>query len=63
MNSVGNFMFDFYIHGSAYRDSILISSNKMQQYAGIYLPQIYSTSFGCPLHPSWNCDCSLWYRS
>ena len=27
---------------------ILIRSNKMQQYAGIYLLQIYSTCFGCP---------------
>ena len=24
----------------------------MQQYAGIYLLQNYSTCFGCPLHPS-----------
>ena len=24
----------------------------MQQYAGIYLLQIYSTCFGCPSHPS-----------
>jgi len=24
----------------------------MQQYAVIYLLQIYSTSFGCPSHPS-----------
>ena len=31
---------------------ILISSNKMQQYAGIYLLQNHSTRFGCPLHPS-----------
>ena len=31
---------------------ILIRSNKMQQYAGIYLLQIYSTCFGCPSHPS-----------
>jgi len=29
----------FYIHGSVYRNSILIRSNKMQQYAGIYLLQ------------------------
>ena len=32
--------------------SILIRSNKMQQYAGIYLLQNYSTCFGCPSHPS-----------
>jgi len=30
----------FYIHGSVHRDSILIRSNKMQQYAGIYFLQI-----------------------
>jgi len=35
---------DFYIHGSVYRNSILIRSNKMQQYAGIYLLQNFSTS-------------------
>ena len=29
----------FYIHGSVYRNPILIRSNKMQQYAGIYLLQ------------------------
>jgi len=42
----------FYVHGSVLRGSILIRSNKMQQYAGIYLLQIYSTFFGCPSHPS-----------
>ena len=31
---------------------ILIRSNKVQQYAGIYLLQNYSTCFGCPSHPS-----------
>jgi len=31
---------------------ILIRSNKMQHYAGIYLLQNYSTCFGCPSHPS-----------
>ena len=31
---------------------ILIRSNKMQQYAGIYLLQVYSTCFGRPSHPS-----------
>ena len=36
-----------------YEDNyILIRSNKMQQYAGIYLLQNYSTCLGCPLHPS-----------
>ena len=33
-------------------DIILIRSNEMQQYAGIYLPQNYSTCFGCLSHPS-----------
>ena len=42
----------FYIHGSVHRDSILIRSNKMQQYAGVYLLQNYSTCFGCISHPS-----------
>ena len=41
-----------YIHGSAHRDSILIRSNMMQQYAGVYLLQNYSTCFGCLSHPS-----------
>ena len=31
----------FYIHGSVHRDSVLIRSNKMQQYAGVYLLQVY----------------------
>ena len=42
----------FYIHGSVHRDSILIRSNEMQQYAGVYLLQNYSTCFGCRSHPS-----------
>ena len=37
---------------STWRRFVLIRSNKMQQYAGIYLLQNYSTSFGCPSHPS-----------
>ena len=41
-----------YIHGSVHRNSILIRSNKMQQYSGIYLLQNHSTCFGCPSHPS-----------
>jgi len=32
--------------------SILIRSNEMQQYAGVYLRQNYSTCFGCLSHPS-----------
>ena len=39
-----------YIHGSVHRNSILIRSIKMQQYAGIYLLQNYSTCFGCLSH-------------
>jgi len=35
-------MVTFYIHGSVHRDSVLIRSNKMQQYVGIYLLKIYS---------------------
>jgi len=31
---------------------ILTRSNKMQQYAGIYLLQNHSKYFGCPSHPS-----------
>jgi hypothetical protein len=33
-------------------DHILIKSNKMQQYAGIYLLHNLSACFGCPSHPS-----------
>ena len=44
--------FFFYIHGSVHRNSILIRSNKMQQYAVIYVLQNHSTCFGCPSHPS-----------
>ena len=40
----------FYIHGSVHRNSILIGSNKMQQYVGIYLLPNHSTCFGCPSH-------------
>ena len=31
---------------------IWIRSNRMQQYAGVYVLQNYSTCFGCPSHPS-----------
>ena len=44
--------YKFYIHGSVHRDSILIRSNKMQQYVGIYLLQNHSRWFGCPSHPT-----------
>ena len=43
---------EFYIHGSVHRDSILIRSNEMQQNAGVYLLQNYSTCLGCLSHPS-----------
>ena len=42
----------FYIHGTVHRDSILIRSNEMQQYVGVYLLQNYYTCFGCLSHPS-----------
>ena len=42
----------FYIHGSVHRDSVLIRSDKMQQHAGIYILQVYSTCFGRPPRPS-----------
>ena len=42
----------FYIHSSVHREFILIRSNEMQQYAGVYLLQNYSTSFGCLSHSS-----------
>ena len=45
-------MREFYIHGSVHRDSILIRSNEMQQCAGVYLLQNYSTCFGCLSHIS-----------
>ena len=34
--------YEFSIHGSVHHTSILIRSNKMQQYAGIYLLQNHS---------------------
>ena len=52
LHTICTIVSQFYNHGSVDRDSILIRSNKMQQYAGIYLLQNYSTSFGCPSHPS-----------
>ena len=42
----------FLIHGSVHRDSILIRSNEMQQYAGVYSLQNYPTCFGCLSQPS-----------
>ena len=43
---------EFCIHGSVHHNCMLIKSNKMQLYAGIYLLQNHSTCFGCPSHPS-----------
>ena len=40
------------VHWSRYLNCILIISNEMQQYAGVYLLQNYSTCFGCLSHPS-----------
>jgi len=42
----------FYICSSVYRNSMLKKSNKMQQYADIYLLLNYSTCFGRPSRPS-----------
>jgi len=41
----------FYICSSMHHNSTLKKSNKMQQYADIYLLLNYSTSFGHPSHP------------
>jgi hypothetical protein len=46
------FLRDFYIRGFVHRNCIFIRSNKMQQYAGIYLLQSHPTRFGCPSHRS-----------
>ena len=46
------YVHELYIHGSVHRDSVLMRSNKMQHYAGIYLLQNYSTCFGRPSRPS-----------
>ena len=35
-----------------HENNILIRSNEMEQYAGVYLLQNYSTCFGCLSHPS-----------
>ena len=47
-----NTEFLFYIHGSMHRDSLLLRSNEMQEYAGVYLLQHDSTCFECLSHPS-----------
>ena len=52
LKTINTNIIEFHIHGSVHRDSVLVRSNKMQQYVGIYLLQNYSTCFGCPPHPS-----------
>ena len=49
---ISNLDLDFYIHGSVHRDSVLIGSNEMKDYAGVYLLQNYYICFGCLSHPS-----------
>ena len=44
--------FFLYICSSVHRNSRLKESNKMQQYADVYLLLNYCTCFGHPLHPS-----------
>jgi len=43
---------ELYIYGSVHRNPILTRSDKMHQYASIYLLQNHSTCFGYPSHPS-----------
>jgi len=45
-------MFNYKKPGENNFSNILIRSNKMQQYAGIYLLRNHSTCFRCPSHPS-----------
>ena len=44
--------FFFFLHSWFRASWLLINSNEMQQYAGVYLLQNYSTCFGCLSHPS-----------
>ena len=46
--ALGNILF-YIIY---FKDSILIRSNEMQQYAGVYVLKNYSTYFKCLSHPS-----------
>jgi len=46
------FELSIYLDRGLNDSNMLITSNKMQQYACIYLPQNHSTCFGCPSHPS-----------
>ena len=58
---------EFYIHCSLHRDSLLMRSNEIQQYAGVYLLQNHSNMFQVSIAPiirsTSNCNCSFWYRS
>ena len=45
-------IFNIYKFHMKHPHYLLIRSNKMQQYAGIYLLQNHSTCFGYPSHPS-----------
>jgi len=56
-------LFFFYIRGSVHRNSVLMSSNKMQQYAGIYLLQNHSKCLAPIIRSTLNYNCSFWYRS
>ena len=42
----------FFEHSATHVTSVLIRSNKMKHYAGMYLLQNYFTCFGCLSHPS-----------
>ena len=48
----GNLREEFHIRGSVHRNSGLNKSNKMQEYADIYLLLNYCTCFGRPSRPS-----------
>ena len=43
--------------------TILIRSNKMQQYAGILQIYMFQVSIALIIRSTQNCKCSLWYRS
>ena len=49
-NEIGSY--EFYVIGSVQRYSILIRSNELQHYAGVYFLQNHSKCFGCLSQPS-----------
>jgi len=60
---------EFYNHGSVHRDSTLIRSKEMQQYAVcrclltaklLYMSRVSIASI---IRSTSNCNCSFWYRS